>query len=119
MSDRGNTFVVASEVLNERLRQIDSEDFSHAHDDTHVGGELGMAAICYMLHSQNLPRENLRHCALELLVNLWPWPEHWWKPRDRRRDLVKAAALILAEIERLDRVGVRNRAAAAQQFNAG
>jgi hypothetical protein len=27
----------------------------------------------------------------------------WWKPKDRRRDLVRAAALIIAEIERLDR----------------
>jgi hypothetical protein len=33
----------------------------------------------------------------------WPWSAQWWKPSDRRRDLVKAGALILAEIERLDR----------------
>jgi len=33
----------------------------------------------------------------------WPWAEKWWKPKNERRDLVKAAALILAEIERLDR----------------
>jgi hypothetical protein len=29
--------------------------------------------------------------------------DEWWKPTNRRRDLVKAGALILAEIERLDR----------------
>ena len=34
----------------------------------------------------------------------WPWVRRWWKPTDRRRDLVKAGALILAEIERLDRI---------------
>lgn len=28
----------------------------------------------------------------------------WWKPKDRRRNLVKAGALIVAEIERLDRL---------------
>lgn len=35
------------------------------------------------------------------------WPRAWdlerWKPKDRRRDLIRAAALIVAEIERLDR----------------
>ena len=30
-----------------------------------------------------------------------------WKPTDRRRDLVKAGALILAEIERLDRAACK------------
>ena len=31
----------------------------------------------------------------------------WWKPTDCRRDLVKAGALILAEIERLDRAALQ------------
>ena len=36
----------------------------------------------------------------------WPhtWDASWWKPKDRRRDLVRAGALIIAEIERLDRL---------------
>jgi hypothetical protein len=29
--------------------------------------------------------------------------EEMWKPEDRRRDLIRAAALLVAEIERLDR----------------
>jgi hypothetical protein len=33
----------------------------------------------------------------------WPWSQDWWKPTNPRRDLVKAGALIAAEIERLDR----------------
>lgn len=33
----------------------------------------------------------------------WPWGSSWWKPKDPRRDLVRAGALILAEIERIDR----------------
>ena len=37
----------------------------------------------------------------------WPWGASTFKPSDdRRRDMVKAAALLLAEIERLDRVGL-------------
>jgi hypothetical protein len=34
---------------------------------------------------------------------MWPWARQWWKPTGARRDLVKAAALLLAEIERIDR----------------
>ena len=38
-------------------------------------------------------------------VYLWPWKEAWWKPtpEDRIRELVKAGALIVAEIDRLRR----------------
>jgi hypothetical protein len=37
---------------------------------------------------------------------LWPWATAWWKPRDRRRNLVRAAALVLADIERIDRAAI-------------
>jgi len=33
----------------------------------------------------------------------WPWAKSWWKPASLRRSLVKAAALLIAEIERIDR----------------
>ena len=40
----------------------------------------------------------------------WPWDPAWWKPIDPRCDLVKAGALILAEIERIDRAaGIRTK----------
>jgi hypothetical protein len=37
------------------------------------------------------------------MPEMWPWSREWWKPRNSRRDLVRAAALIVAEIERVDR----------------
>ena len=40
----------------------------------------------------------------------WPWERDWWKPVDNRRDLVRAGALISAELDRMDRArksGVR------------
>jgi hypothetical protein len=45
--------------------------------------------------------------------SLWPskWAEHWFKPKDPRRDLVRAAALCIAEIERLDRADAKKQAA--------
>ncbi len=58
------------------------------------------AAACYALAGSSAPNDG----TAALLVSLaWPWDEQWWKPSTARRDLVKACALALAEIERLDR----------------
>lgn len=38
-----------------------------------------------------------------------PWEDRlpaWWKPKDYRSNLVKSGALILAELERLDRAAL-------------
>lgn len=92
---------IIDEIECERLRQKDEEGFDTAHDDQHVNGELALAACVYAM-----PREeaNSKHSSgVPVWRVLWPWDDEWLKPTDRRRDLVKAAALIVAEIERLDR----------------
>lgn len=39
------------------------------------------------------------------IPKFWPWERKWWKPsQDQVRNLVKAAALIAAEIDRLQRL---------------
>ncbi|HFE1835663.1 hypothetical protein AAHV26_20130 [Klebsiella pneumoniae] len=86
----------AADVLAERKRQVTAEGWTPGHDDEYEHGELADAAGCYALSSE------LFDCAGEP-PRPWPWPDEWWKPTNRRRDLVKAGALILAEIERLDR----------------
>ncbi|HBU8799188.1 TPA: ead/Ea22-like family protein [Klebsiella pneumoniae] len=86
----------AADVLAERKRQVAAEWWTPEHDDEYEHGELADAAGCYALSSE------LFDCAGEP-PRPWPWPDEWWKPTNRRRDLVKAGALILAEIERLDR----------------
>jgi len=83
----------AMDVLAERRRQIEAEGWTPEHDDEHDGGELALAAACYATASPD---------GFSDLVQ-WPWEEEAWKPKDRRRNLIKAAALLLAEIERLDR----------------
>lgn len=84
------------DVLAERVRQIQIEGFTSEQDLTHnKEGELAAAAGCYALHAFDSDRPKFAPAW-------WPWAEHWYKPTDPRRDLVKAAALILAEIERLD-----------------
>lgn len=95
----------AKDVFAERLRQIEQEGWSNEHDDEHNKGDLAVAAACYAAFAV---AEDDRADAAKLtgfVKSCWPWASEWWKPNigNPRRDLVKAAALILAEIERLDR----------------
>ncbi|EPY8485824.1 hypothetical protein ACXG99_000308 [Pseudomonas aeruginosa] len=88
------------DVQAERRRQITAEGWTPEHDDAHSHGEMARAAACYALAGSSAPNDG----TAALLVSLaWPWDEQWWKPSTARRDLVKACALALAEIERLDR----------------
>jgi hypothetical protein len=93
-------------VATERARQIGGEGYTPEHDDTHTAGELADAAAAYA--APWVKPEGVR------LPNAWPldWDPSWWKPSpdDRVRELVKAGALIMAEIERL----LRARAMAAE-----
>lgn len=89
------------DILGERARQISAEGWSQSHDDEHSDGILSRAAACYALRPEE--RQAAVSLHLTLLHRLWPWTPSDWKPRDRRRDLVRAGALIIAELERLDR----------------
>jgi hypothetical protein len=92
-------------VIQERRRQELAEGFTPAGDDLQADGALARAAGCYAIGPQFLMMHRMGDGAgniLDVPVN-WPWPPVWWKPRSRREDLVRAGALILAEIERIDR----------------
>lgn len=104
------------DVAEERERQRrpvgvqGGEGWSVDHDNRHSTGELAAAAGVYALTSARLIAERPGGETLnEIAPNLtafWPWASSWWKPDGGiRRMLVKAAALIIAEIERLDRGG--------------
>ncbi|HFH3670230.1 hypothetical protein [Pseudomonas aeruginosa] len=88
------------DVQAERRRQITAEGWTPEHDDEHSHGQMARASACYALAGSSAPNDG----TAALLVSLaWPWDEQWWKPSTARRDMVKACALGLAEIERLDR----------------
>lgn len=101
------------DVLAERQRQIEVEGFSEAFDDKNDDGELAAAAFAYI--DNYLSRAwmilNLRH-GLERYQRAPPpkrWPRtflFFWKPKTPRYDLVRAAALLIAEIDRIDRAEV-------------
>ena len=93
---------VVAEVAAERERQVSVEGWSQDHDDAHADYELALAAAAYALEAASWrPPPGDEAIITE---RIWPWDASWWKPKDPRRDLVRAAALIVAEIERLDRL---------------
>lgn len=100
MSETSATKRVVAEIAAERRRQVEQEGWAPRHDDQHTNGALVRAAASYALGKRAVT--NIGGQA----VNIWPWEEYWFKPTSRRRDLIKASALIVAEIERLDRAAI-------------
>ncbi|EPG3673703.1 hypothetical protein QOZ79_12625 [Pseudomonas aeruginosa] len=80
------------DVQAERRRQIEAKGWTPEHDDLYCSAELPRAAAAYILNGAN-----------DEAPAIWSFSAKWWKPRDARANYVRAAALILAEIERLDR----------------
>ncbi|WP_411706357.1 hypothetical protein [Edaphovirga cremea] len=91
------------DVITERQRQVSDEGYTSGHDDIHENGELALAAAEYAIQAAVAPwDEDIEYDEHEP-GKYWPWDVTCWKPTSQRRDLVKAGALILAEIERIDR----------------
>lgn len=86
-----------ADIKAERERQVMEEGWTEDHDDAHENGELMAAADCYA------PREGHPVHPATPVPATWPWEPSWWKPRDSRRNLIRAGALVLAEAERLGR----------------
>lgn len=85
-------------ITAERCRQIEVEGWAPEHDDAHGGGEMAAAAAAYAFSAATAGR----YYAADPL-GFWPWDPSSWKPKSPREDLVRAGALIIAEIERIDR----------------
>ena len=96
-----------NEIEKERIRQIESEGWSYKHDDEyHKGGQLAHHAACYALYPEHpYWRADDGHFR-----PFWSWGHKWDKRKkhSKRRRLIIAAALIVAEIERLDRAAQLN-----------
>ncbi|ENU7737904.1 hypothetical protein ACE3YX_004565 [Salmonella enterica] len=94
--ERLNLSPAAADVLAERQRQINVKGWTPEHDDTYTCGELAAAAISYIEPAE--------------AENYWPvdWHDGSFRPSDERRNIVKATALLLAELERLDRLSQCN-----------
>ena len=112
-------------IAAERQRQISGERYSSAHDDKHTDGSIAMAAACYAA-PERIYTQDARFVNQVVYSEPFPWS---WDKRysygDNRKNssnalpdpdtftdeeridlLVKAGALIAAEIERLQRRSV-------------
>lgn len=100
-------------IAEERKRQIEELGRTVAHDSVrHKEGELTEAALCYaVVGSAQLRGSSVEEWPIEMfdgyndsLVD-WPWGEQWYKPSPHaERNLVKAGALIAAELDRIRNV---------------
>jgi hypothetical protein len=92
------------DIAAERRRQIEIEGWDAAHDDEHESGSLATAGAVYCLNAADKIDDWTDYVLQKITApTMWPWDARWWKPKNVRYDLVRAAALIVAEIERLDR----------------
>lgn len=93
--------VAVRDVLAEFRQRTTSEGRSVEDDDALVEGELAGAAGCYAM---NYAGSFGIHDYKDDVPMMWPQAPETWRPTGGRRDLVQAAAWLLAEIERIDRL---------------
>lgn len=94
---------VLGEIAAERNRQL-IKGWTPEHDDKHVDGEIGLAAALYAIPYQALTQDDFIALDMALTVRFnWDLPPE----PDHRKRLLKAAALMVAEIERFDRAAQR------------
>jgi hypothetical protein len=91
-------------VRVERLRQILEYGYTTEHDASYQHNQLPAAALTYLQSA--LIRETYKPDAqgpylADQVSDSWPWDEDCFNPTTTLRDLTKAAALIIAEIDRL------------------
>lgn len=95
-------------IAAERVRQQNEEGWTPEHDDAHSDSELARAAATYAMPAWLRDLHVRPICSdadFTLRAKIWPWEAQWWKPKpdDRKREIIKACALLLAEYERLSR----------------
>lgn len=94
---------IPAAMLAERQRQLVVEGWSTEHDTQHDAGGLLTVAMFYYRHGAglSLPLQLEPGTVGRAMPVGWPWAPQWWKPKTPSRDLERAGALCLAEIDRL------------------
>jgi hypothetical protein len=93
-------------IAEERAAQVSREGWTPEHDDEHTESEMAQAAVAYIEYAgqQDHGKRVAQHISDSIMSRHWPWDAAWWKPKDQLRNLVRAGALIAAEIDRLQRI---------------
>lgn len=82
------------DVIEERRRQRAELGYTPGHDDAYIFDELPRAAIAYIMWTYN---------KSQAIPPMWLWSMEHWKPKTPRENVVRAIALLIAEVERMDR----------------
>lgn len=112
VAEAGQAFM---DIMDERAHQKLS--YSEAHDDDHDAGELAYAAAAFAVPKNAQVdimvgnRERWSRAGWAGLATIL-WPTRWDLPTSagNRQDLVRAGAMIVAEIERIDRALEKSKA---------
>jgi hypothetical protein len=104
--EREHAHTGVGQINRERMRQVFREGFNAKHDDGQLPGAMAMAGSAYA-HDAAMKLRGLG--GYEGLPLRWPFGAEWWKPTpdDLKRQLIKAGALIAAEIDRMNREEAR------------
>lgn len=85
-------------VILERAKQIEKYGYTVKKDRRYRNGELAKVGICYAIAAANSFDKEYQPRGVE-----FPWSQEHWKPEaPRRENLVKAVALLLAQIDQID-----------------
>ncbi len=96
-----NMAAALAAIAAERRRQIEEEGYDASYDDMATKGQLATAAACYAFQAGARART---FPGDPQPIGIWPWESEYWKPSTHPvRNLIKAAALIVADLERIAR----------------
>lgn len=101
-----NASIAALDVLGERARQRRREGYDDQHDDNLEDWSLLSAAMAF-IEDAHLRGTSGGKGFDDTVPVTWPFAKESWKPKDIRQSLVVSCALIIAEIEVLDRAEKR------------
>lgn len=92
MHSRNAHFQLLDEVLKERIRQVTQHGYTEEHDDQHADGSIADAAAHYASTKDD--------------TGLWPWDPQYDKKglKTRREQCVSSMAMLMSEVERIDRL---------------
>lgn len=88
-------------IKDERERHVSREGYTTEHDDMHRNFELVRAAICYAEPIVVRVSTSAKNSRGQTVPFNWPFEYDSWNPKTYKEDLIRAGALIAAEIDRL------------------
>lgn len=108
--ERSPRISIFEEIEARRRKQV-AKGYDAAHDDEHALGEIALAAAAYAVVGNPINSGRSAFSNEDIALMLWPWALEQFTPwrvpqrtiAAERQNLVDAAAMLVAEIERLDR----------------